>query len=142
MAEDKTKLSTRFNEILEVLYESSTWAELDGNEFVTKDHVEKAISEKIYRSNRIEERMLSMIEKGEILVETEGLAVGQVNGLSVLSTGDYVFGQPSRITARVHLGNAGVVNIEREAKMSGRIHDKAVMILTGYLGQNTPRIFP
>lgn len=142
LAEDKTKLSTRFNEILEVLYESSTWAELDGNEFVTKDHVEKAISEKIYRSNRIEERMLSMIEKGEILVDTEGSVLGQVNGLSVLNTGDYVFGQPSRITARVHMGDAGVVNIEREAKMSGRIHDKAVMILTGYLGAKYAQDIP
>ena len=75
-------------------------------------------------------------------METEGLAVGQVNGLSVLSTGDYVFGQPSRITARVHLGNAGVVNIEREAKMSGRIHDKAVMILTGYLGAKYAKDIP
>ncbi|MDD4569636.1 MAG: AAA family ATPase [Tepidanaerobacteraceae bacterium] len=119
LAEDKTKLSTRFNEILEVLYESSTWAELDGSDIVTKEHVEKAISEKIYRSNRIEERILSMIKKGEILVDTEGAAVGQVNGLSVLDAGDYVFGQPSRITTKVYLGDAGVVNIEREAKMSG-----------------------
>lgn len=77
LAEDKTKLSTRFNEILEVLYESSTWAEIDGSDFVTRDHVEKAISEKIYRSNRIEERILSMIEKGEILVDTEGSVEGK-----------------------------------------------------------------
>lgn len=142
LAEDKTKLSTRFNEILEVLYESSTWAELDGSSLVTKEHVEKAISEKIYRSNRIEERLLSMIEKEEILVDTEGFATGQINGLSVIDTVDYIFGQPSRITARVYLGNAGVVNIEREAKMSGRIHNKAVMILTGYLGEKYARSIP
>lgn len=142
LAEDKTKLSTRFNEILEVLYESSTWAELDGSSLVAKEHVEKAISEKIYRSNRIEERLLSMIEKEEILVDTEGFATGQINGLSVIDTVDYIFGQPSRITARVYLGNAGVVNIEREAKMSGRIHNKAVMILTGYLGEKYARSIP
>lgn len=83
-----------------------------------------------------------MIKKGEILVDTEGAAVGQVNGLSVLDAGDYVFGQPSRITTKVYLGDAGVVNIEREAKMSGRIHDKAVMILTGYLGEKYARDIP
>ncbi|HHX24998.1 MAG TPA: AAA family ATPase, partial [Thermoanaerobacterales bacterium] len=142
LAEDRTKLSTRFNEILEVLYESSTWAELDGSDIVTEEHVEKAISEKVYRSNLIEERLLSMIESGKILVDVEGMEIGQVNGLSVLDTGDYAFGQPSRITTKVYLGDAGVVNIEREAKLSGRIHDKAVMILTGYLGEKYARDIP
>ncbi|MGI6423972.1 MAG: S16 family serine protease [Tepidanaerobacteraceae bacterium] len=107
-----------------------------------EDHVEKAISEKVYRSNLIEERLLSMIESGEILVDVEGMEIGQVNGLSVLDTGDYAFGQPSRITTKVYLGDAGVVNIEREAKLSGRIHDKAVMILTGYLGERYARDIP
>jgi lon-related putative ATP-dependent protease len=142
LAEDKKKLSTRFNDIVEVLYEASAWAAIEGASSVTGEHVEKAISEKVYRSNRIEEKLFSMIERGEILVDTEGKAVGQVNGLSVLDIGDYVFGQPSRITARVYLGDEGVVNIEREAKMSGRVHDKAVMILTGFLGERYAKDMP
>lgn len=142
LAEDKNKLSTRFNEIVEVIYEAGTWAEIEGSLQVTKDHVDKAISEKIYRSNRVEEKMFSMIECGDILVETEGSAVGQVNGLSVLDVGDYIFGQPSKITARTYLGDQGVVNIEREAKLSGHIHNKAVMIITGFLGQHYAKDMP
>ncbi|WP_213996707.1 Lon protease family protein [Tepidanaerobacter syntrophicus] len=142
LAEDKTKLSTRFNEILDVLYEASTWAQLAEKSIADKEDVEKAVAEKVYRSNRIEERLLSAIQRGEILVDTEGTAVGQVNGLSVLDTIDYIFGQPSRITARAYLGNSGVVNIEREVKMSGKIHDKAVMILTGYLGEKYAKDIP
>lgn len=142
LAEDKHKLSTRFNEILEILYESSTWAEIDGSKTVDKEHVEKAISEKTYRSNRIEERLLSKVMKGELLIDTDGKAIGQINGLSVLNVGDYVFGQPSRITARTYMGSSGVVNIEREAKLSGNIHNKAVMILTGYLGEKYARDIP
>jgi lon-related putative ATP-dependent protease len=142
LAESKEKLSTRFNEIAEVLYEASAWAKIENSPEVSESHVEKAINEKVYRSNRVEEKMFSMIERGEIMVDTDGLEVGQVNGLSVLDTGDYVFGQPSRITARTYLGDAGVVNIEREARMSGRIHDKAVMILTGYLGEKYSKDMP
>jgi lon-related putative ATP-dependent protease len=142
LAEDKKKLSTRFNEIVEVLYEASAWAAIDGSASVTRDYVDKAIEQKVYRSNRIEEKLFSMIERGEILVDTRGAAVGQINGLSVLDVGDYIFGQPSRITARTYLGDEGVINIEREAKMSGHIHDKAVMILTGYLGERYAKDMP
>lgn len=142
LAEDKKKLSTRFNEIVEVLYEASAWAAIDGSASVTRDYVDKAIEQKVYRSNRIEEKLFSMIERGEILVDTRGTVVGQINGLSVLDVGDYIFGQPSRITARTYLGDEGVINIEREAKMSGHIHDKAVMILTGYLGERYAKDMP
>lgn len=142
LAEDKKKLSTRFNEIVEVFYEASAWASIDGSSSVTGEYVDKAIEEKVYRSNRVEEKLFSMIERGEILVQTEGTAVGQINGLSVLDVGDYIFGQPSRITARTYLGDEGVINIEREAKMSGHIHDKAVMILTGFLGERYAREMP
>ncbi|WP_425456638.1 AAA family ATPase [Biomaibacter acetigenes] len=142
LAEDKKKLSTRFNEIVEVLYEASAWAAIDGSASVTRDYVDKAIEQKVYRSNRVEEKLFSMIERGEILVDTRGAAVGQINGLSVLDVGDYIFGQPSRITARTYLGDEGVINIEREAKMSGHIHDKAVMILTGYLGERYAKDMP
>ncbi|MDN5312746.1 MAG: hypothetical protein PWQ68_1719 [Thermoanaerobacteraceae bacterium] len=142
LAEDKKKLSTRFNEIVEVLYEASAWAAIDGSASVTRDYVDKAIEQKVYRSNRVEEKLFSMIERGEILVDTRGAAVGQINGLSVLDVGDYIFGQPSRITARTYLGDEGVINIEREAKMSGHIHDKAVMILTGFLGERYAKDMP
>lgn len=142
LAGDRKKLSTRFNEIAEIIYEAGAWAAMEGVEKVAAKHVEKAIDEKVYRSNMIEEKLLSMIERGEIIIDTEGGKVGQVNGLSVIDIGDHVFGQPSRITARTFLGDAGVINIEREAKLSGKIHDKAVMILSGYLGEKYSREIP
>ncbi|NMA64682.1 MAG: AAA family ATPase, partial [Clostridiaceae bacterium] len=134
IAGDKQKLSTRFNEIVEVLYESSAWSQIAGSSIVEKDHVEKAIDEKIFRSNLPEERLQEMIERKNILVDTKGEVVGQINGLSVYGTGDYSFGRPSRITAQVYLGKEGVINIEREAKLSGNIHDKGVLILSGFMG--------
>lgn len=142
LAEDKTKLSTRFNDIVELLYEASAWAEIEGETTVKKHHVQKAIEEKAYRSNRVEEKLLQMIEKGEIIVDVFGKKVGQVNGLSVLDVGDYTFGQPSRITATAYLGDAGVVNIEREVKLSGKIHEKAVLILSGFLGEKYAKDMP
>ncbi|AZR72610.1 ATP-dependent protease [Anoxybacter fermentans] len=134
LAENQKKLTTRFNEIVEILYEASAWAEIDNSKYVEESHVEEAIKEKIYRSNLMEEKIQEMIENGHILIDTEGEEVGQINGLSVYQTGEYSFGRPSRITARTFLGEKGVINIEREAKMSGKIHDKAVLILSGYLG--------
>jgi predicted ATP-dependent protease len=101
---------------------------------VTGEDVGKAIDERIYRSNLFEERLREMITEGTIMVDTRGAVVGQVNGLAVLELGDYAFGRPSRITASTFQGRAGVINIEREAKLSGRIHDKGVLILTGFLG--------
>lgn len=142
LAEDRTKLSTRFNDIVELLYEASTWAEIEGSDIVKKEHVIKAVEEKAYRSNRVEEKLLKMIEKGEIIVEVTGQKAGQVNGLSVLDVGDYTFGQPSRITATTYLGDAGVVNIEREVKLSGKIHEKAVLILSGFLGEKYAKDMP
>lgn len=142
LAQDQCKLSTLFNEIVEVLYEASTWAALEGSGIVTREFVQKAVEEKVYRSNRVEEKLFSMIKNGEILVDTEGTAIGQVNGLSVLDVGDYVFGQPSRITATTYVGDSGVINIEREAKLSGQIHDKAVMILSGYMGEKYAKEMP
>ena len=76
----------------------------------------------------------------QILLDLEGEKVGQINGLAVINMGDYVFGRPSRITASTYLGK-GIINIERESRMSGRIHDKGVFIISGYLGQNMPRIY-
>lgn len=134
IVEDQQKLSSQFMEIADLIRESSYWAGKEGAAVVTREFVKRAIEEKIYRSNLIEERMQELFEDGTIMVDVDGAVVGQINGLSVITLGDYLFGRPSRLTARVYLGRAGMVNIEREVKLSGPIHDKGVLILTGFLG--------
>jgi lon-related putative ATP-dependent protease len=134
LADHQNKLSTRFNEIVEIIYEADTWAGMEGAGYVTGNHVTKAIQEKVYRSNKYEKKIHEYIKDGTILIDTEGAVAGQVNGLSVLDTGEYSFGRPSRITAVAYAGKKGVINVEREVKMSGSIHDKGVLILGGYLG--------
>ena len=104
--------------------------------------MEKAEQERIYRHSRIEDRYRDYITQDTIMVDTDGSVVGQVNGLAVLDPGDYAFGKPSRITARTYIGEGGVFNIEREVKMSGKIHNKAMMILTSFLGDRFARDFP
>src|SRR5690606_18047165 len=126
LAGDQEKLSTRFNDITEVVTEAALWARRDGAAEVTDRHVQRAIEARVYRSNRVEERLLEMIQRGTLLVDVDGKKVGQINGIAVLQVGQYAFGKPSRITARTFLGNRGVVNIEREARLSGRIHSKGV----------------
>ena len=127
------KLSTRFHLIADLLREANYWAEKDGSGVVTEKHVDKAIDKRNYRVNLIEEKIQEMIDDGTILIDSDGMVVGQVNGLSVYNLGDYMFGKPSRITAKTSLGKAGIINIEREAEMSGPIHNKGVYILNGYL---------
>ncbi|HYA32021.1 MAG TPA: Lon-insertion domain-containing protein, partial [Thermodesulfovibrionales bacterium] len=134
LSEHQEKLSSKFSEVADLVRESTYWAKAAGSAVVKVEHVEKAINEKIYRSNRIEERLREVMNEGTLIVETSGAKQGQVNGLAVLEMGDYAFGKPSRITAITYAGKAGVVNIERETKMSGRIHEKAILILTHYLG--------
>lgn len=134
MVSHKNKLAVRFGDVVDLLRQSSYWAGKNGHDLVQAEDVQRAIDEDIYRSSQIEERMQEMIEEGTILIDTEGMVGGQVNGISVLSLGDYVFGKPSRITARTYVGNAGVVNIDRETELGGRIHNKGVLILSGYLG--------
>jgi len=134
LADDQNKLSARFFNIADIVREANYWASQDGNSNITAKHVEKALEEKIYRSNKIEEKIQELIDEGTIMVDVDSAVIGQVNGISVIDLGDYSFGRPSRITAKTYLGKAGVVNIERETKMSGRIHDKAHMILTSYFG--------
>jgi lon-related putative ATP-dependent protease len=134
LAEYQNKLSSRFSDIADILREASYWASKSNNNIVSDGHVQKAIDERIFRTNRIEEHLREMILEGTIIVDTKGEKVGQVNGLAVIDLGDYSFGKPSRITARTYAGKAGVVNIERETKMSGKIHEKAILIITNYLG--------
>ncbi|MCL5058221.1 MAG: AAA family ATPase [Actinobacteria bacterium] len=135
LAGDQNKLSTRFNEVIEVVYEAAARAEAESAPLVNSSHVMGAVEEKIYRSKRIEEKMHEMTLKGVIMIATTGERVGAINGLSVLDLGDYSFGRPSRITASTFMGQEGVVNIEREAHMSGSSHTKGVLTLVGYLGE-------
>ncbi len=132
--EDQNKLSSQFMEISDLIREGDYWARQDGKKVVDAEAIKRAIEEKVYRSNLIEERIQELIAEGTLFVDTEGSEVGQVNGLSVIQLADYTFGRPSRVTARIFMGRGGMVNIEREVKLSGPIHDKGVMILTGYLG--------
>lgn len=132
----KDKMSTEFNRIVEILYEADLWAGEDGANTITDKHIEKAIEEKVYRSNKYEEKLNENFGDGTILMDLDGEKIGQINGLAVLSTGDYSFGKPSRITASVYSGEDGIINIEREAKQSGKTYDKGVLILSGYLGDN------
>ncbi len=142
MVADKNRLTLRFSDVADLIRESSYWAGKAGRESVGGEDVRRAIEEKIYRSNLVEERVQEMIDEGSIMIDTQGGVVGQINGLSVYQIGDYSFGKPTRITAQVSVGNKGIVNIEREARLSGNIHDKGVLILGGYLhgkyGRNHP----
>ncbi len=134
LAGHQDELSTRFGMIADLVRESSYWAGVNGRTAVTAADVQQAINERIYRANQVEERMREQVMRETIFISTEGEVVGQVNGLAVLDTGEYAFGQPGRVTARTYMGEDGVVQIERETEMSGPIHDKGVLILIGYLG--------
>jgi len=135
LADDQEKLSTQFADVADLIREATFYAMQDDAKNVTSKHINKAIEEKIYRSNLIQEKIQDMIKRKVILISTEGEAVGQINGLSVMKYGDFAFGGPSRVTASVGVGRSGIVDIEREADMGGRIHTKGVMILGGYLSR-------
>jgi lon-related putative ATP-dependent protease len=133
LAEDQKKLSTRLPQIADLVREASFYSIQDGAKFVGDVHIKKALEEKFYRSNLLDEKVKEAIQRGIILIDTSGAKIGQVNGLSVISLGDFDFGQPSRITASLGLGRRGIVDIEREARMSGQTHTKGVLIISGYL---------
>ena len=132
---DKEKLSTQFSEIGQIVGEASTWAKLDKSKIVTQKYVQKAFDERIERIKKYDTKYSQMIKEGALLINTEGYKVGQINGLTVITIGDYSFGKPSKITANTYIGRQGIVNIEREVQMSGSTHSKGVMILTGYIGE-------
>jgi len=142
LAGHKQRLSTQFDEVTGIICEAAAWAKSAGSLHVSAADVMRAIDEKVFRSNRIEERLREMVKEGQLLVDVSGNVIGQVNGLSVLQLGDYAFGHPSRITARTFVGSKGVVNIERETEMSGRIHSKGVAILANYLGGKYAQMRP
>lgn len=133
LAGRQKKLSTRFHILADVIREASYWARKENQSLVTRSHVEKAIEERFERVSLIEDKIQEFIEDGIILIDTQGKAVGQVNGLAVYQLGEFAFGKPTRITARTAVGRSGVINIEREAALGGAIHNKGVLILSGYL---------
>jgi ATP-dependent Lon protease len=140
----QTKLSTRFSLISDIVREAHYHADKAGRRVATREHVDLAIQHRIKRVNMLEDKIQERIDDGTIMIDTAGSVVGQVNALSVYSLGDYMFGKPSRITAVTSLGNSGVINIEREADLSGSTHNKGVLILSGFLrsryGQESPLV--
>ncbi|MDD3840226.1 MAG: ATP-binding protein [Clostridia bacterium] len=142
LAEHQDKLSTQFNDLVEILYEADVWASIEGDDIISEKHIKKAIQQKRYRSAMYRDKINEMLEEETILLDIEGEKIGQVNGLSVINMGDSSFGRPSRITATVFSGQDGIINIERETKMSGSIHDKGVLILSGFLGERFARKNP
>jgi len=132
---NKNKLSLRFGAIVGIIKEADYWARKEGSTLVSEKHVIQAFNEHRFRYNLYEEKIHESYSDNTVLIDVIGKTVGQVNGLAVHQVGDISFGRPSRITAETFMGKKGVVNIEREAKMSGRTHDKGVLILSGYLGR-------
>ncbi len=142
LSDDKEKLSTRFNEIGEIIAESSTWARISKKKIVTADFIDKTLSERIDRVKKYDSRYLEMIKEDTLLINTTGYQVGVINGLTVMTIGDYTFGKPAKITANTYMGKNGVINVERETEMSGPTHSKGVLILSGYLGETFAQDFP
>ncbi|RTL66706.1 MAG: ATP-binding protein [Hyphomicrobiales bacterium] len=133
LADHRDKLSIEIGRIADIVREADHWAKAAGRSVTTRDDIERAVDEHLQRSDRLRDRSLETFEQKIVLVDVEGSKVGQINGLSVLQLGDFSFGRPSRITARVRLGSGRVTDIEREVKLGGPLHSKGVMILWGYL---------
>lgn len=142
MVGDRRKLPSQMSKTADVMREAAFWARQDGATEVGSIHVVQAIEQRIFRLNRVEEKVRELIRDGLLLLDLDGRKVGQVNGLAVLNVGGHDFGRPSRVTAAVSMGNQGIINIEREAQLSGRTHDKGVLILTGYLRRTYAQDFP
>jgi len=134
LVSDAEKLTARMEVIVDLMQEADYWAGQAGDDVIRREHVQKTIDARIYRSSRVQERMQEAILRDFIRIQTEGAVVGQINGLSVLQLGNYSFGRPSRITAQVRMGRGEVIDIEREVELSGPIHSKGVLILASFLG--------
>ncbi|MGI5880720.1 MAG: Lon protease family protein [Syntrophomonadaceae bacterium] len=134
MVDHQNKLSTQFNKLVEIIYEANYWAKKDNSNLVEEKHVKNAIKEKRYRSAMIEERIQEQIKRQMLMIDIYGHKTGQINGLAVYEMGEHLFGRPVRITAKTFMGESGLVNIEREIRMSGSIHSKGVLTLNGYMG--------
>ncbi len=135
LADDQNKLSTRFNDLSQIVGESATWAKMAKEKVVTAEYVDKALKERIERVKKYDTKYVEMIKENTLLIDTSGFVVGQINGLTIMSIGDYSFGKPAKITANTYTGKTGVINVEREVELSGSTHSKGVFILSGYLGE-------
>lgn len=135
LAGSHSKLSTRFDALTQVVGEAATWAKLSRSKVVTSEFIDKALTERIERVKKYDSKYLEMIKQNALLINTSGFEVGELNGLTVMSIGDYTFGKPAKITVNTYTGKNGIINIEREVEISGPSHSKGVLILTGYLGE-------
>ena len=135
LAGSHSKVSTRFDDLIQVVGEAATWAKIARQKVVTAEYINKALSERIERVKKYDTRYLEMIKENSLLINTSGFEVGELNGLTVMTIGDYTFGKPSKITVNTYTGKNGIINIEREVEISGPSHSKGVLILTGYLGE-------
>lgn len=129
------KISTRFDDLMQVVGEAATWAKISKSKIVTSKFIDKALEERIERVKKYDSKYLEMIKENSLLINTSGFEVGQLNGLTVMTIGDYTFGKPVKITVNTFTGKKGIINIEREVEISGPSHSKGVLILTGYLGE-------
>jgi len=135
LAENQEKLSTRFNDLSQIIGEAATWAKMAKSKVVTAEFIKKAMYERVERIKKYNSKYLEMIEENTLLISTSGQETGQINGLTVMTIGDYAFGVPAKITANTYTGKSGIINVEREVELSGSTHSKGVLILSGYLGQ-------
>ena len=135
LAGSHEKLSTRFDNLMQVVGEAATWAKMSRSKLVTSKFIDKALMQRIERIKKYDTKYLELIKNNSLLINTSGFEVGQLNGLTVMTIGDYTFGKPAKITANTYAGKNGVINIEREVEISGSSHSKGVLILTGYLGE-------
>ncbi len=142
LVSDQERLSTQFGLIVPLIYESVFFARRNNHEIVTASDIEQAIAARTYRSNQVEELNQEHIQRGKMFIDVTGEVVGQINGLVVVTMGDHTFGLPSRLTARVYMGRGAVVQIDRESRLTGPIHDKGVLILQGYLGGRYAQDYP
>lgn len=141
LVEEQGQLSTQFAEIKDLTIEADYFARLSRGKIIKREHVAKALQEKFYRVNLIEEHLMEAMRREDIMISVDGHCIGQVNGLAVYEMGDYTFGKPGRISCTIAANDDGIVNVERSSKLSGNIHDKGVMILTGFLNALLARKF-
>lgn len=142
LTDDKEKLSTKFNDMSQIIGEAATWAKIAKSKIISSEHIEKALKERIERVKKYDTKYLEMIKDNTLLINTSDSVIGQINGLTVMTIGDYTFGKPAKITANTYMGKSGVINIEREVELSGSSHSKGILILTGYLGEKFAQDFP
>ena len=136
------KISTNFTEIAQIIGEAGTWAKLSKAKIVTEEFINKALFERVERIKKYDAKYIEMIKDNTLLINTDGALVGELNGLTVMSIGDYTFGKPAKITVNTYTGKEGIVNIEREVELSGSTHSKGVYILSGYLGERFAQDIP